>query len=38
MPPDVAIEPIKISGYDRYWIGRLCASFEQIVVDNLARK
>jgi hypothetical protein len=25
-------------GHDRYWIGRLFASFEQIVVNNLAKK
>jgi hypothetical protein len=25
-------------GYDRYWIGRLFASYERIVVDKLAMK
>jgi hypothetical protein len=28
----------KYRGRDRYWIGRLLASFEQIVIDKLANK
>jgi hypothetical protein len=26
----------KVRGNDRYWTGRLFASYEQIIVDNLA--
>jgi len=28
----------RTNGHDRYWIGRLFASFERSVVNNLAKK